>query len=451
MKDIVIEIPQDVKVILNMLERHNHKAYIVGGCVRDSIMLRTPHDYDICTSATPDEIMSVFNQYPQVLTGVKHGTVTIVINKTPYEITTFRIDGEYSDSRRPDSVQFTKNLEDDLKRRDFTINAMAYNSTEGLIDPFHGVEDIIQKKIRCVGSAEERFNEDALRILRAVRFAGQFRFHIEYETHKAIIDLYRNLDNIALERVNSEFCKIAVSDDFNRVLVIYYRVFCRFITELHDMVGFLQYNPYHDYDVFSHTFHAIEMCDSNDLITRLAVLFHDIGKPHCYQDGEDGIRHFKGHGKLSASLTDIIMKRLRFDNETREEVCQLVHYHDASFEVGEKYVKRWLNKIGEIQLRRLLDVRRADIKGQKQNYDRERVEEIDEFERIINKVVQEDESCFTLKKLAVNGNDIKEILGIREGREIGEWLNRILSQVIDGTIENTRDDILSWIISEKCF
>lgn len=444
MKRINVEVPAPVNYIIQELEKCGHEAYMVGGCVRDSVLGRKPHDYDICTSATPGEILKAFPDEEIIPTGLQHGTVTILINKEPFEVTTYRIDGDYSDNRRPDNVTFTKNLVEDLRRRDFTINAMAYNPKTGLIDPFNGMEDIKYKKIRCVGSAEDRFNEDALRILRAIRFEAQLGFAGLPETMFEIERQYDRLKNISIERINSEFCKIVASEQFCVELVLYPNVFSLFIPELKDLIGFQQNNPYHAYDVFNHTVHAIEKCESDDLVVRLAVFFHDFGKPHSYQDGEDGIRHFKGHGKVSAEITDSIMKRLRFDNETRNNVVELVYYHDATFEVGNKYVKRWLNKIGEKQFRRLLEIRKADIKGQKPDYEESRIEKVNNIENILEEILSE-KSCFSLKDLTVNGNDVKEMMKLKEGKDIGYWLNEILKRVIDGELENNRDDLVYWM------
>lgn len=444
MKRINVEVPAPVNYIIQELEKCGHEAYMVGGCVRDSVLGRKPHDYDICTSATPDEILKAFPDEEIIPTGLQHGTVTILINKEPFEVTTYRIDGDYSDNRRPDNVTFTKNLVEDLRRRDFTINAMAYNPKTGLIDPFNGMEDIKYKKIRCVGSAEDRFNEDALRILRAIRFEAQLGFAGLPETMFEIERQYDRLKNISIERINSEFCKIVASEQFCVELVLYPNVFSLFIPELKDLIGFQQNNPYHAYDVFNHTVHAIEKCESDDLVVRLAVFFHDFGKPHSYQDGEDGIRHFKGHGKVSAEITDSIMKRLRFDNETRNNVVELVYYHDATFEVENKYVKRWLNKIGEKQFRRLLEIRKADIKGQKPDYEESRIEKVNNIENILEEILSE-KSCFSLKDLAVNGNDVKEVMKLKEGKDIGYWLNEILKRVIDGELENNKDDLVYWM------
>lgn len=435
-----INIPSDANEIIHTLQNHGHSAYVVGGCVRDSIIGRPIHDWDICTSATPNQMLEIFKDRRVIETGLQHGTITVVVNGEPYEITTYRIDGIYSDNRRPDTVTFTDKLVEDLRRRDFTINAMAYNDEEGLIDPFNGMEDIKYKKISCVGRAEDRFGEDALRILRAIRFAAQLEFTIMPGTDWEIHKQYKNLENISIERINSEFCKIASSDDFCVELLLYKDVFSLFIPELKDMFDFPQNNHWHIWDVFGHTIHAVEYCDSDDLTVRLAVFFHDFGKPHSYQDGEDGIRHFKGHGKVSADMTDSIMKRLRFDNETRNNVVELVYYHDATFEVGKKYVKRWLNKIGEKQFRRLLQVKKADNKAQNLELSSDRIKKLSEIEALIDEVLQEDE-CFSLKNLAVNGKDLIGV-GFSEGMEIGITLKCLLDDVIDGKIKNKKTVLL---------
>lgn len=452
MKKLKIEIPSGANEIIHNLQNNGYEAFLVGGCVRDSILGRPIHDYDITTSATPYEMMKVFKDKRIIETGLQHGTITIVIDDKPYEVTTYRIDGNYSDSRRPDKVTFTKSLEEDLKRRDFTINAMAYNDEVGLVDPFNGMEDIKYHKIQCVGKPEDRFAEDALRILRAIRFASQLSFVLEPNTDYVLHKMYQNLENISVERINSEFCKIAVSSDFCVQMVLYGDVLSLFIPEIKDMFDFQQNNPYHIYDVWNHTVHAVQAyeCDCEpdlnprDLITSLAVFFHDIGKPHCYQDGEDGIRHFKGHGRVSADMTDTIMKRLRFDNDTREKVVELVYYHDATFEVGKKYIKRWLNKIGEDQFRRLLNVRRADIKAQADINQETRLQKIDNIEYILEEVLQDDE-CFSLKDLAVNGKDVMDTMLIKSGKEVGYWLNEILTRVIDGRLKNDREDLIYWM------
>ena len=441
MSEIKIKLPEAVLEIFKVIKEYGSTAYIVGGSVRDSIIGRPVHDWDICTPVPVLELQVAFEErgYKVIPTGIKHGTITVMVDGVGYEITTFRRDGEYSDGRHPDFVEFTSDLQEDLSRRDFTINAMAYNNEEGLIDPFDGLTDIKKKCIRCVGNAEDRFTEDALRILRAIRFASQLGFAPELYTDMNIHGMYNNLANVSIERINSEFCKIVSSDSFCSQMIFYYDVFSYIIPEIKDM-QFQQNNPYHIYNVWSHTVRAVRSCKSNDLIVKLATFFHDIGKSHCYQDDEIGIRHFKGHGKVSGDMTDEIMKRLRFDNETREKVVQLVYYHDSTLEVGEKYVKRWLNKIGEEQFKRLLTLRRADISAQNPLYKEDRIEKINQIEKLLEKVLSE-KACFSLKDLAVNGNDLISI-GYKPGKELGRILNNLLESVINGTIINKKEELL---------
>lgn len=434
-----INIPTAANELIHTLQKNGHSAYVVGGCVRDSILGRKPNDWDICTSATPDEMLEIFKDKKIIETGLQHGTVTVVVGGESFEITTYRIDGEYSDNRRPDSVTFTDKLVEDLKRRDFTINAMAYNDTEGLIDPFNGLLDIEYEKIDCVGFAKERFEEDALRILRAIRFATQLDFSITPGTDREIHQQYKNLENISIERINSEFCKIVASDNFCVELLLYKDVFFLFIPELKDMFGFPHNNPYHIFDVFCHTLHAIEYCESDDLIVRLAILFHDIGKPHSYQDGEDGVRRFTGHWEVSADMTDNIMKRLRFDNDTRNKVVALVFYHDLSVK-DRKDIKKLLNIIGIEQFERLLEIKRADAKAHNPICAKERIENIDNIEQIFNEIVINNE-CFSLKDLAVNGSDLL-VIGYKSGKQLGITLQGLLDCVIEGEVYNSKEDLL---------
>lgn len=443
--DKLISLPTAVKEVIEQLSSNGFQAYIVGGAVRDALLDRPVHDWDICTSATPDEMLHIFIDKRIIETGLQHGTITVVVDNMNIEVTTFRIDGEYSDNRKPDNVKFTNSLYEDLSRRDFTINAMAYNEESGLIDPFGGQEDLKNKKIRCVGIPKYRFEEDALRILRAIRFACQLGFKIDIETSIEIRRQYKRLNNISKERINSEFCKMIIHKEFCNKLIDYKKIFALFIPELNDMFHFPQNNPYHQFDVFSHTVQALYETETNDLIIKLAVFFHDFGKPHCYQDDANGIRHFKGHGKISAELANTIMMRLKFDNDTKNKVCELVHYHDATIEVGKKYVKRWLNKLGEEQLRRLLTIRQADIKGQKLYYDKDRVEKIDYIKTILTEVLEQDE-CFSLKDLAINGKDLIAA-GFIEGKEIGNILSQLLCKVIDGELENEKNILFQHIIT----
>lgn len=442
-------------MILDILHNNGFKAYIVGGCVRDSIMGIVPHDWDITTDALPNDVKNIFKDFNIIDTGLKHGTVAVIINKSPYEITTFRVDGSYSDGRHPDNVTFTTKLEEDLSRRDFTINAIAFNYEEGLIDPYDGETDIINGRIRCVGSPLERFNEDALRILRALRFAAQFNFKIDPCIDNTIQSVLPSINNLSMERIGSEFSKIIVSHkNAAYVLKEYHNVLFTFIPELQFTYGFMQNHPYHKYDVFMHTINALESyyddliknnkikCEC-DLIVSLSILFHDIGKPHSYQDDIDtGIRHFRGHAKISAEITDKIMHRLRFDNDTREKVVQLVLHHDSEIPELPKSVKRMLNKIGPKQYRRLLYVQMADIKAQNPKYYPERSKKIQNAFKMLDDVISQN-SCFKLKQLAINGTDLIEV-GFKQGKEIGIILDMILSKVISNELQNKKEVLLNF-------
>lgn len=442
--DINFKIPKSVQYILDELEKFGYEAYIVGGSVRDSILKRKVHDWDITTSAMPEDVMKVFKDKPIIPTGLKHGTVTVLIDKEPFEITTYRLDGEYSDYRRPDSVSFTRNLIEDLKRRDFTINAMAYNPNVGLIDPFDGLYDIQHRVLRCVGVPEKRFKEDALRILRLWRFSIQLRFSTTQDTEIAAYNLKRNLENISMERIQSEFVKALLGD---KNVFFYQNIWYleSIIPEYADTILFDQNNPYHIYSVGIHSLYAYRYLENSaDLVTRIAALLHDIGKRSCYQTDKDGVKHFKGHAKVSANMANGILKRLKFDNDTREKVVELICYHDATFNVGEKYIKRWLNKIGEEQFRRLLQLRKADIVAQNPKYVLDRLQKIYKIENLLNEILSRKE-CFSLKDLAINGNDVKTVMMIKEGKEIGYWLNEILNRVINGDLNNNRDDLIYWM------
>lgn len=434
-----IDMPPNANAIIHMLQDAGYKAYIVGGCVRDSLMNRVPHDWDICTSARPEQMLEVFKNRRVIKTGLQHGTITVVVDDEQYECTSFRIDGTYSDNRRPDSVTFIDDITEDLRRRDFTINAMAYNDDEGLIDPFDGIGDIKRGIIKCVGNATDRFNEDALRMLRAIRFAAQLSFVIEDNTSSELNRQRDSLANISAERITGEFNKIVISDRFVAMLVLYFHVFTQFIPELKDMLEFPQNNPHHMYDVLIHTFYTAVSCQ-NDLILRLAALFHDIGKPHSYQDEADGIRHFVGHNIVGADITDKIMKRLKYDNNTRNAVVQLILYHDSSFIAKPSAVKRWLNKVGKVQLKRLVDLRSADIRGQKIPYDREKMRKINDFADVLNQVLEE-QQCFSMKDLSINGDDLIA-LGFVPGKKLGEVLTGLLNFVIDDALPNDREALL---------
>ena len=445
-----INLPDDVQEIMSVIKEYGATSYVVGGCVRDSILGKEPHDWDICTPALACELLVEFEEkrYRVIPTGLQHGTITVHLNGSNYEITTFRRDGEYSDGRHPDTVEFTSDLIYDLERRDFTINAMAYNSEEGLVDPYCGYEDIQDRRIRCVGNPDDRFQEDGLRILRALRFSVQLGFKIELLTKRAMIDNRSLLNKISFERINAEFVKIIESSSSHRArmqLLEFEDVLAEFIPELKSTFEFKQNNPYHCYPVYAHILTVLKECVDADIITKLAAFFHDIGKPHCYQDDKNGIRHFKGHGKISADMTDVIMRRLKFDNNTRDKVVQLVYYHDASFEVGKKYVRRWLNKIGVDQFKRLLVLRRADIMGQSKYYREERIQKLDAVKVCLEEVLKE-KPAFSVKDLEIDGKDVMKYMLMDECPEVGYWLKHILKQVIDGHLQNNREDLIYYMI-----
>ena len=445
-----INLPDDVQEIMSVIKEYGAKNYVVGGCVRDSILGREPHDWDICTSMLPGKLLVEFEEkgYRVIPTGLQHGTITVHLNGSNYEITIFRRDGKYSDGRHPDTVEFTSDLIYDLERRDFTINAMAYNPEEGLVDPFNGCRDIQNRIIRCVGNPDDRFQEDGLRILRALRFSCQLNFVIDETTGRAMLDNKELISNVSMERINTEFIKIINAEYvFSFPFYSYNKIISQFIPEVVPMVSFDQHNPYHYLDVFAHSCQVLTICRiyNADLITKLAAFFHDIGKPHCYQDDKNGIRHFKGHGKISADMTDAIMRRLKFDNDTRDKVVQLVYYHDASFEVGKKYVRRWLNKIGVDQFKRLLVLRRADIMGQSELNRDERLQKLDAVKVCLEEVLAE-KPAFSIRDLEIDGKDVMKYMLMDECPEVGYWLKHILKQVIDGHLQNNREDLIYYMI-----
>lgn len=436
-----IELPKNVQIIIETLQKKGFEAFVVGGCIRDSILGLAAHDWDICTDATPDKIGACFKDYLVIDTGLKHGTVTVAIDHEHYEITTYRVDGEYKDNRRPETVRFVKCLQQDLARRDFTINAMAYNEQTGIQDYFNGIEDLKNGIVRCVGDANQRFSEDALRMMRALRFSSVFDFPIAPDTAQSIHQNRALLKNIAAERINVELCKLICGKGAKRVLLEYNDVMKVIIPQLEPMMGFLQHNPYHYLDVWQHTVETIEHSPM-DIVVRLTMLLHDIGKPMTYSEDERG-GHFYGHYEVSFEIAKVVMRNLKFDNDTRHEVTQLIRYHDTVLLTQEKYAKRWLNKLGEKQVRRLIAVKRADTMGQIEHIRKERLEQIDRFETSINAVLA-DNQCYSLGMLCINGHDVIEC-GIPKGPQVGKVLADIMQQVLDGTLENDREVLLEWV------
>ena len=437
-----MRLPEDVKFILDTLHKNGLEGYVVGGCVRDTLLGKEPKDWDVCTNAKPEKVMSVFEGFNIIPTGLQHGTVTVVINHIGYEITTYRVDGDYSDGRHPDSVSFTSSLAEDLSRRDFTVNALAYNEVEGIVDIFGGIEDLRRKRIKCVGKAVDRFNEDALRILRALRFSSVLDFEIDKETKKAIFEVYKNLDKIAKERINAEFSKLILGVNNVKILREYEKIIFYIIPELKKLKGFEQNNPYHTFDVWVHSLKTLYEIKEKDLELRLAALFHDIAKPDCYSMDENGVGHFYEHPEKSSEITENIMKDLKFSNEEISVVTTLIKNHDNQLSNTKKCLRKILNKMEMPLLLRLLELKKADIKAQNPKYI-DRLSDIEKFEKVIENFSVEDE-CFSLKHLKVNGNDLIS-MGIKPGKQMGEILNNLLSLVVDEQLVNERDELLKYI------
>lgn len=436
-----IDIPEGARYILRIFQNSFEDAYIVGGCVRDSLLGKTPHDWDICTSAKPGAVLALMAEHgiKTIETGLQHGTVTAVIGDESYEITTFRVDGEYSDNRRPDRVEFVGDVIDDLARRDFTINAMGYNETHGLVDPWNGSYDLHLGLIRCVRNPDDRFREDALRILRALRFASAYGFRIEEKTAAAI---HRNKDllkNISAERIQAELTKMLCGKGILDILLKYKDVMSVIIPELGPCIGFEQNNPYHIYDVYDHIAHAVSDCKGNDISIKMALLLHDIGKPECHTEDENG-GHFYGHSIPSMRIAKAVMERLRFDNKTRDEVIDLVLYHDADIQPNIRSIRRWLNKVGPDMLRKLIQVRLADIGGQSKDNRASRADKCYTILEIAKEIIVQ-QQCFQIKDLAVNGNDILT-LGVDPGPRVGEVLSWLLAQVLDEEVTNEHDVLI---------
>ena len=433
-----IDIPEGASEVIGVLHKAGYEAYVVGGCVRDSIIGKKPKDWDICTSATPEQIIKCLDGYKVVETGIKHGTVTVVTQYGQYEVTTFRVDGKYSDHRRPDNVSFTSSLSEDLARRDFTINAMAYSQETGVLDFASGQDDLRRGLVRCVGDPDERFKEDALRILRAMRFASVYGFTIEPYTEWAMRKNVDLLEFMSMERIRDELCKMLVGRDCDYVLHKYSDIVTRIIPELKPCVGFHQNNRYHCYTVYDHIARAVSGYIGTDIAVNVALLLHDIGKPECYTEDEKG-GHFKGHAAVSHRIAEPILERLRFDNKTKKDILELVLYHDAEIKPTPKVVKKWLSKVGEDQFKRMLDLRMADIYAHSPGTQVERMKECAKVRAVLDEVLEQ-QQCFTLKDMHINGDDIIN-LGVLEGKEVGEILRYLLDEVIAGNIQNKHHDL----------
>lgn len=439
---IKISLPKDVENIIKTIEEAGFEAYAVGGCVRDSLLLREPDDWDITTSAKPEQIKALFRK--TIDTGIAHGTVTVMMHHKGYEVTTYRIDGEYEDSRHPKEVTFTLDLLEDLRRRDFTINAMAYNDRSGIVDAFCGMGDLDNKIIRAVGEPEARFEEDALRIMRAVRFSAQLGYEIEENTRKAIRALAGNLRHISAERIQVELVKLVQSPHPEKIRDLYKMGISKvFMPEFDAIMETEQNNPHHMYSVGEHTIRAM-MAAEADKNLRLAMLFHDFGKSRCKTTDEEGVDHFHGHSAKSEEMSKEILKRLKFDNDTIHIVSRLVQNHDYDIVPEKKYVRRAVNRIGEDIFGLLLKVKQADLDAQSDYLKEEKQQKLCRIKELYQEIL-EDEECTSLRMLAVKGTDLIA-WGMQPGKEIGEMLGRLLEEVLDNPQNNQKEKLYSFYL-----
>lgn len=429
-------LPNYVLTCMQALEAAGFQVYAVGGCVRDALLGLTPHDYDLCTDATPEQMQQVFQNFSLVRSGEKHGTIGVILDHQVVEITTFRTEGGYTDSRHPGWVRFVPNLEDDLARRDFTVNAMAYSPKTGYMDPFGGRADLENRVLRAVGCPERRFAEDALRILRGARFAARFDLTPEETTEQAMLRLAPSMEQLARERVFEELCKLllwATAEDLCR----YAPIITAVIPELASQVGFDQRNPHHAYDLFTHTAHVTANTPA-ELSLRWAGLLHDVGKVPSFFTDEAGRGHFYGHAKPGAEIANEVLLRLKAPTALREEVVQLCQLHMTLIVPEKKVVRRWLNKLGPALLEKLLTFQAADMSG-KGIIEGDELEQFPKLRAIIQEILAEN-ACFSLKDLAVNGHDLIA-LGVA-GKQIGQCLQYLLEQVMEEVLPNEQGALL---------
>lgn len=457
-----IEIPTGAAYILQQLNKHGYEAYIVGGCMRDSLLGKQPNDWDITTSAKPEEVKAIFHR--TIDTGIQHGTVTVLVDREilddgsgslashtdyAFEVTTYRVDGVYTDHRRPESVCFTASLEEDLKRRDFTINAMAYNPEQGVIDIFGGQEDLEKGIIRCVGEASERFDEDALRILRAVRFAAQLDFVIEDQTREAMRDQAKFLEDISVERICTELTKMIVSKHPERLEEAYELGLTQmFLPEFDVMMQTPQNNQYHLYDVGHHTLKVMEAVPATTVL-RYAALLHDVGKPKCKTTDETGVDHFYGHQELSAKMARTTLRRLKLDNDTIDQVCRLVKNHDYGLSgdgPGMKSFRRFVAQLGAEHFADFLEIRKGDMAGQSAYHLEQRRQVIAHMEAMYAEIIEQ-KQCLKLSELAIGGKDLIAI-GVKPGPDMGRILKALLDRVLEEPELNTREQLLA-IVKES--
>lgn len=440
-----IVLPEHVKKIIDTLMAHGFEAYAVGGCVRDTMLGRQPQDWDITTSAKPEEVKKLFLH--TIDTGIQHGTVTILLDHIGYEVTTYRIDGEYEDARHPKEVLFTSNLLEDLKRRDFTINAMAYNDVAGLVDAFDGEGDLKRGIVRCVGNATERFTEDALRMLRAVRFCAQLGFTMETSTRDAIRQLAPNIAKISAERIQVELVKLLVSPHPEEIRSAYETGLTKvFLPEFDRMMETKQQNKHHKFTVGEHTIAALQQIPA-DKVLRLTMLFHDVAKPLCLTTDENGCDHFYGHPKKGAQMAKSIMRRLKFDNETTDAVVRLVTCHDDNPVLEEKEIRYAIFRNGEAQYPKLFAVKRADIAAQSDYHRKEKNNYVNQYEKIYHEILEK-KQCLSLKSLALTGKDLIQA-GMTPGKELGEMLQFLLQRVLEHPEWNQKDTLLELYQKQK--
>lgn len=433
---MTMDMPKNVDIAINLLQSAGFEAYAVGGCVRDSLLGKTPNDWDITTSAKPEDMKSVFADFHCIDTGIKHGTVTVVIDGEPLEITTFRLDGEYEDNRHPKSVTFTSDLGADLGRRDFTVNAMAYSKMTGTVDLFGGQNDLKNGIIRCAGDPDRRFNEDALRILRALRFASALDFEIEEKTAQSLLKNRALLGNISEERIAKELLKLVCGKGAKRILTDFAPVLFEILPELQSMYKNSHDNPHHCYDIYEHTLIAVESIDPDPTL-RFAMLLHDCGKPAVKKFDENGVAHFYGHQRISAEISAQILARLKVSNKFRDKILFLVSNHDRweLYENTEK-MPRYLSKFGLDGVLNLLKVMRADVLAQSPEY-RYRLDQIADAEETAKNLAAQ-KPCLSLSELQINGRTLMDI-GIPQGRKLGAVLAQLLDEVIDGVTKNTQE------------
>lgn len=431
-----MKLPENIITALEILAGSGFEAFVVGGCVRDMLMGKTPADYDITTNALPHQTAECFKDYRVIETGIKHGTVTVVIDDENIEITTYRVDGEYVDNRRPENVSFTASITEDLARRDFTMNAICYSPEKGIIDPFEGRKDIERGIIRCVGEPDKRFNEDGLRILRAIRFASQTGFEIDEETNKSIRKNKNLVKNISEERIFVEFKKLLRGKNAHKVLSEYRDVIAVFIPEILPMIDFEQNTKYHYLDVYSHTLDALKNSQNSEII-RLAIFLHDIGKPNAFFADEDGTAHFKGHAKIGAEIARKILLRLKVDRFTTDTVTDLIEFHSEKITPDRVKLKRIISQKGFEFIRLLITLKRADASAKAPQF--RNTTEIEEAEKLVYEIEEKKEPVF-INDLAVTGNDMIE-LGLK-GKSIGDMLEKLLIDVQSDENLNTREQLL---------